>query len=161
MTDDSRWKLPVGLALAVVTLLVYFPSFSHDFVYYDDPVYVFQNVHVQAGLTADSARWAFQNFESGHWHPLTWLSLELVCTLYGGLNAAGYHLTNVLLHSANTVLLFLILSWLTGHRSGGIPMPHAPVPKSWDGHRKWPGTGGAVEVVLRPATGSSSQGPAA
>jgi tetratricopeptide (TPR) repeat protein len=109
------WKiLLVSLTLAVLTLLVYFPTLNCPFIYFDDPLYVFQNPQVQAGLTADSARWAFTTFDCGNWHPLTWLSLQLDSTLRGGLNAGGFHLTNVLLHMANTLLLFLVFGWMTG-----------------------------------------------
>jgi tetratricopeptide (TPR) repeat protein len=110
----SRVELSVGLGLAVLTLLVYCPSFDFPFVNFDDPDYVTQNPQVQAGLTADGIRWAFTTFTTGNWHPLTWLSLELDAALQGGQNAGGFHLTNVLLHSANTLLLFLVLSRMTG-----------------------------------------------
>jgi protein O-mannosyl-transferase len=107
-------ELSVSAALAVLTLLVYSPTFHYPFVRYDDPAYVYENPHVQAGLTADGARWAFTTFDCGNWHPLTWLSLQLDAQLYGGLNAGAFHRTNVLLHAANAVLLFLVLSRMTG-----------------------------------------------
>jgi tetratricopeptide (TPR) repeat protein len=103
----------VCVALSVLTLLVYCPTFHHPFVNYDDPVYVSQNSHVRSGLTLDGIRWAFTTFDCGNWHPLTWLSLQLDCTLYGGLKPGGFHLTNVLLHTANTLLLFLVFSRMT------------------------------------------------
>src|SRR5689334_5845558 len=88
----------VTVALTVLTLRVYAPTFQYPFVIYDDPVYVSENPHVRSGLTLDGVRWAFTTFDCGNWHPLTWLSLQLDSTLYGGLNAGGFHLTNVLLH---------------------------------------------------------------
>jgi tetratricopeptide (TPR) repeat protein len=114
--------LVVGVALAGLTLLVYCPCFDHPFVRLDDQDYVTRNPHVQAGLTADGVRWAFTTFACGNWHPLTWLSLELDATLYGGRNAGGFHLTNVLLHAANAVVLFLVLNRMTGAvwRSGAV-----------------------------------------
>jgi tetratricopeptide (TPR) repeat protein len=111
---DLRAELFLSAALALLTLLVYWPTFSFPFVDYDDPHYVFNNPHVQSGLTADNIRWAFTTFDCGNWHPLTWLSLQLDATLFGGQKAGGFHATNVLLHTANTVLLFLILVRLTG-----------------------------------------------
>src|SRR5262249_14924121 len=111
---DFLLGLFISVALAVGTMLVYSTSFDYPFVDYDDPVYVFENPHVQAGLTAASARWAFTTFDCGNWHPLTLLSLQLDATVYGGLNAGGFHRTNVLLHTANTLLLFLVLARLTG-----------------------------------------------
>jgi tetratricopeptide (TPR) repeat protein len=107
-------ELLLGLALALLTLLAYGRTFSHPFVEYDDPDYVSRNDHVRAGLTPDGVRWAFTTFACGNWHPLTWLSLQLDCELYGGLEPGGFHLTNVLLHAANGVLLFLVLGRLTG-----------------------------------------------
>jgi tetratricopeptide (TPR) repeat protein len=114
MTRDSLVEGFVSVTLAALTLLVYCPSFHYPFVNYDDGVYVFQNCRVQAGLSADSVRWAFTTFECGNWHPLTWLSLEVDYELYGGLRPGGFHLTNVLLHTANTLLLFGVLSRMTG-----------------------------------------------
>src|SRR5437588_9058201 len=67
----------VGVALVVLTLLVYARSFHYPFVNYDDPGYVSRNPHVAAGLTADGVRWAFTTLDCGYWQPVTWLSLEL------------------------------------------------------------------------------------
>jgi tetratricopeptide (TPR) repeat protein len=68
---------------------------------------------VQGGLTTASLRWAFATFHFGNWHPLTWLSLQLDATLHGTQHAAGFHVTNVLLHLASAVLLFLVLETMT------------------------------------------------
>jgi tetratricopeptide (TPR) repeat protein len=103
----------VALALAVVTLAVYAPVARHGFVDYDDDEYVFRNPRVRAGLSAEGVAWAFTSLEAANWHPLTWLSHMLDCDLYG-LRPAGHHLTNLVLHTLNVVLLFLILAWLTG-----------------------------------------------
>src|SRR5262249_49348239 len=69
--------------------------------------------HVQNGLTWDSLRWAFTTAHAYNWHPLTWLSHMADCELYG-LNPAGHHLTSLLLHAANSVLVFLLLRRMTG-----------------------------------------------
>ena len=113
-THHLRVSLSIGGLIALLTLLVYSPSLNYAFVEYDDQTYVYQNPHVQAGVTADGIRWAFTTFECANWHPLTWLSLQLDAALHGGLKAGGFHLTNVLLHALNTALLFLVLSRLTG-----------------------------------------------
>jgi hypothetical protein len=111
----SLLELSVSAALAVLTLLVYCVSFDYPLLEtFDDPIYVSQNPQVQTGLTAEGVRWAFTTFHGANWHPLTWLSLQLDATLHGGQNAGGYHLTNVLLHTANTLLLFLVLGRMTG-----------------------------------------------
>jgi tetratricopeptide (TPR) repeat protein len=101
------------LALATMTLAVYLPAVFHPFVNFDDYDYVTQNPHVQSGLSAETISWAFTSTEASNWHPLTWLSHALDCQLFG-LNPHGHHLTSVLLHTCNVVLLFLILQWATG-----------------------------------------------
>jgi len=102
----------VCLALGLITLALYLPAVRHDFIQYDDQQYVTENPRVQAGLTGHGLAWAF-GYHAGNWHPLTWLSHMLDCQIYG-LNPAGHHLTNVLLHIASTLLLFLVLNRMTG-----------------------------------------------
>jgi protein O-mannosyl-transferase len=99
--------------LAAGTLLVYAPAIFHPFINYDDSDYVTQNSHVQAGLDVKTLAWALTSTEQANWHPLTWLSHALDCQLYG-LNPHGHHLTSVLFHTANVVLLFLLLQAATG-----------------------------------------------
>jgi tetratricopeptide (TPR) repeat protein len=113
--DSTASKRTVGLiclALGLITFALYLPSVRFDFLSFDDQQYVTENRHAQDGLSAKGLVWAF-GFHAGNWHPLTWLSHMLDCQLYG-LHPAGHHLTNVLLHTANTVLLFLVLSRMTG-----------------------------------------------
>ncbi len=111
------WNLPskgvICLALGLITLAVFVPSLTHEFLAYDDQVYVTENPHVQAGLTWPGMEWAFRSSAASNWHPVTWLSHMLDCQLYG-LRPAGHHLTNVLLHTANCLLLFVVLSRMTG-----------------------------------------------
>jgi Flp pilus assembly protein TadD len=114
LSRESRIHLVVCGALALGTLLLYAPTFQYPFVNYDDPLYVYENQYVQGGLTPEGLRWVFTTFEGGNWHPLTWLSFQLDTAIYGGLNAGGFHFTNVLLHTVNTLLLFLVLSQMTG-----------------------------------------------
>lgn len=104
----------MSAALVLATLVVYAPVFRFPFVNFDDPDYVARNRFVQAGLSGQGVRWAFETFTCANWHPLTWISLQLDATLFGGNNSAGYHLTNVLFHAANGVLLFLVLESMTG-----------------------------------------------
>jgi protein O-mannosyl-transferase len=103
----------LSASLAVVTLIAYGPSFSHPFLNFDDFPYVAKNPHVQTGLKLESIGWAFTTFACGNWHPLTWMSLELDASLFGGQNAGAFHRTNVLLHAANAILLFLVLAQMT------------------------------------------------
>ena len=101
------------LFLLMATGLVYWQVLDHEFVNLDDLSYVTYNQHVQAGLTPQGIIWAFTTTHASNWHPLTWLSHMLDCQFYG-LNPKGHHLTNLLFHLANTVLLFLLLRRMTG-----------------------------------------------
>jgi tetratricopeptide (TPR) repeat protein len=112
---SRRQLLLICLFLLAAVLAGYGRSVGRNFTFVnaDDDEYVMANSHVQEGLTLDSIRWAFTSFDAYNWHPLTWLSLELDYQLYG-LWAPGFHLTNVLFHAANTLVLFLLLQRLTG-----------------------------------------------
>jgi protein O-mannosyl-transferase len=111
--DDERRILGLSVLLAVVTLAVFWPARGFDFVNFDDADYVTDNPHVQAGLTLEGVKWAFTSGHASNWHPLTWLSHMLDVNL-SGMGAAGPHFMNILLHSANTSLLFLLLGRMTG-----------------------------------------------
>ena len=103
----------VALLLAGATLATYWPVTGHPFVAYDDEFYVVNNSRVTAGFGWQEVRWAFTTFHEANWHPLTWLSHQLDVTLFG-LDAGRHHLTSLLIHTANTLLLFLLLGRLTG-----------------------------------------------
>lgn len=108
-----RRELVIIIALAVVTLGVYWQVRNHGFVNYDDGVYVTQNPMVRYGLTGKGLLWAFGFNDITYWHPLTWISHMIDCTLYG-LNPGGHHFSNLLLHGLNSLLLFLALRLMTG-----------------------------------------------
>ena len=103
----------ICLTLALVTGAIYWQTQTFDFVNYDDNNYVTDNPHVKAGLTANSIAWAFTSSHASNWHPLTWLSHMLDCELFG-LNPGRHHFVNLLLHVANTLVLFLLLRYMTG-----------------------------------------------
>jgi len=112
--NSHRWNvilLCLGLLASVV--ITYFPVLNNDFIFYDDPGYVLENPHVQSGLTWENFKWALVSTEGGNWHPMTWLSHMLDWQFFG-LNPRGHHLTNLLLHAANTMLVFLVLEGMTG-----------------------------------------------
>jgi len=113
--SSSSWKVTalLSLLLAAVTAVLYMRVAQYDFVNYDDTIYVTQNAQVQAGLTPETLRWAFTTYAVGTWHPLTWISHALDCDLFG-LDPAGPHSINVLLHVVNVMLLFWILRRATG-----------------------------------------------
>lgn len=98
--------------LVLVTFAVYVPALHHPFMFLDDQDYVVNNPHVH-GLSWGNVGWAFAHFHSSNWHPLTWISHMLDCSLWG-LNPTGHHLVNVLFHAANAALLFLLLIKITG-----------------------------------------------
>ncbi len=100
-------------ALAAATIAVYAQVVGHSFTNYDDPLYIMDNPHVRTGLSLENAVWAFRSGEVANWHPITWLSHQLDCTLYG-LNAGMHLLTNLMLHLASTLLLYLFLRKATG-----------------------------------------------
>jgi len=101
----------VGILLLV--LLAYYPVFGSYFVNYDDPSYVTSNNHVKSGITADSIKWAFTTFYFYNWHPLTWISHMLDVQLFG-MDPMWHHLTNLLLHIINSLLLFILFEKMTG-----------------------------------------------
>src|SRR5580698_8854645 len=109
----QKRRLIFCLLLALTTLALYNPVTHAPFLNYDDVVYVTDNPQVRAGLTWPTVVWAFHTSESSNWHPITWLSHALDCQIFG-LNPAGPHFMNILLHAANAVLLFLILQSATG-----------------------------------------------
>jgi Flp pilus assembly protein TadD len=115
MTDSgSRWqKWVVCLLLALAVLAVFWPALRCGFVSYDDVDYVTSNPPVQQGLHWQGIKWALTAEQAENWHPLTWVSHMIDCQLYG-LKPAGHHLSSVLLHAANSVLLFLLLNRMTG-----------------------------------------------
>jgi protein O-mannosyl-transferase len=110
MSGRQRKQWMPTLLLPALTWLAYFPVLRCGFVSYDDPYYI--NEKVKSGLTTDGIRWAFTTFYFGNWHPLVWLSLQLDAQLYGA-SAWGFHLTNLILHTAGVLCLFMVLHWMT------------------------------------------------
>jgi Flp pilus assembly protein TadD len=106
-------RLLVYLFLIMLPLAVFWQVQNYDFVNYDDDQYVTENRQVQAGLTWKGVIWAFTTNHASNWHPLTWLSHMLDCQIYG-LKPSGHHLTSILFHIVNTLLLFLLLERMTG-----------------------------------------------
>jgi protein O-mannosyl-transferase len=105
-------KALIGVVLLIAIVGVYWQSTGHEFIIYDDHVYVTDNVHVSTGLSSRNVLWAFTTIEASNWHPLTWLSHMLDCQIFG-LNPKGHHLTNILFHAANTLLLWYLLFYVT------------------------------------------------
>ena len=95
------------VAVGIVTLAVFAPALSNGFVSWDDPRALLDNPYIR-GLGPDNLRWMFTTFHMGPYQPLAWISLALDYQLWGGYDAAGFHLTAILLHAGAAMLLFLL-----------------------------------------------------
>lgn len=109
-------KLALGIsaALLVATMGLYYPVIHHPFANLDDMGYVYENLHVQEGLTWPTIKWALVTFDDHNWHPLTWISHSLDCQMFG-IDPAGHHIMNALWHSVDVVVLFWVLLLATGY----------------------------------------------
>jgi Flp pilus assembly protein TadD len=103
----------VYLLLIFATLVVFHRLPTHDFINLDDNLLVYENPQVLAGFTKEGVIWAFTQYHSEYWHPVTWLSHMLDCQVFG-LRPGLHHLTSLLFHLANCALLLLILRKMTG-----------------------------------------------
>jgi protein O-mannosyl-transferase len=108
----KRPVLGLCLLLAIGILAVYGQTVGFDFVDFDDQIHVVNNPMVPGGLTWSGIKWAFTTSHAGYWCPMTWISFMLDWDIFGG-GAWGFHLTNVVLHIANTLLLFWVLKRYT------------------------------------------------
>jgi len=110
-----RRKLALGLsaALLIATMALYYPVIHHPFANLDDMGYVYENLHVQDGLTWPTIKWAIRTFDDNNWHPLTWISHSMDCQMFG-IDPAGHHIMNALWHSIDAIVLFWVLLLATG-----------------------------------------------
>ena len=110
-----RPALIAGLCalLVIATIAAYWGLHASSFILLDDNMYVTENTHVQKGLSGETLAWAFTTMDQANWHPLTWISHLLDVRLFG-MNPGMHHLTSLLLHAVNAVLLLLLLFRLTG-----------------------------------------------
>ena len=110
---NSGWRLfAICIGLVALTWAVFGQTLRHQFVNYDDPLYVYDNPHVRAGLSWHGVAWAFTHVHSQNWHPLTTISHMIDCQLFG-LNPGAHHLVNVVWHSVAALLLFILLQKIT------------------------------------------------
>ena len=110
--DSDSITLPLCTGLALACLVIYGQTLAHGFISYDDGLYVFENPRVAAGLSWENVVWAFTSRTAMYVHPVTWLSHMLDCTIFG-LRPWGHHLTNLLLHALNAILLYLAFARMT------------------------------------------------
>src|SRR4051812_22030079 len=109
---QSKSTILICLGLLVAVFAVFSPALTCDFVNYDDLGYITTNQSIHHGITSESLKWAFTTGQQSNWHPLTWISHMLDIQMYG-LKPMGHHLTNLLFHAANSVLMFLLLRRMT------------------------------------------------
>ena len=95
-----------GIIIFLITFIIYTPALKNDLVNWDDPEYVYENSHISS-LTLHSCHWMLTTFHAGNWHPLTWLS-HAVDYAFFSLKPLGHHLTSIVLHGLNTLLVFLL-----------------------------------------------------
>ncbi|MEE8349747.1 MAG: tetratricopeptide repeat protein [Acidobacteriota bacterium] len=106
-------KMIVALFLAGIVLMVYSPVIDFEFVDLDDDLYVRDNLRITRGVTWDNLSWALSTFREGVWNPTTWVSFMLDYQLFG-MTPGAFHFTNVILHTASVILLFIVLQQMTG-----------------------------------------------
>jgi protein O-mannosyl-transferase len=105
-------NVAICVLILTVVMALYGRVISYPFVNYDDNNYVTENSHIQDGLTWSAVTWAFASTEHSNWHPLTWMSHALDCEVFG-LQPYGHHLTSIVLHALNSMLLFLLIFYTT------------------------------------------------
>ncbi|MCB0353160.1 MAG: tetratricopeptide repeat protein [Bdellovibrionales bacterium] len=108
-------NLTLSALLFLCVLLLYLPVLDFSFLNFDDNAYITENPFVVTGLSWENIEWAFLHTRVGHWHPLTWISHMLDCSLFG-LSPFVPHIENVLIHALNGVLVFLLLNRLFAER---------------------------------------------
>src|SRR5436190_17548697 len=131
---NPRWAVPLLLAVAV--LACFFPALSGEFVNWDDDANFLENPNYR-GLSPAHLRWMFTTDHLGNYQPLTWLTLGLDHAIWG-MNAGGYHLTNLMLHLASTLLFYYFLLLLLDRLAPGRPPA------------RWPAAIGALFFAIHP-----------
>ena len=108
-----RMALGASLLLVLATSLLYLPIVHDPFTNIDDQGYVYENLHVQEGLTWNMFKWAATTFDDNNWHPLTWISHAVDCQLFG-IDPAGHHAMAIAYHAVDVLVLFWVLLFATG-----------------------------------------------
>jgi protein O-mannosyl-transferase len=112
---DKKNNLLFYLLIILLASLPFLSLVNAEFVHWDDDVYVCDNQRVQNGLTPENVKWAFSTIYFGFYYPVTWLSHMLDCSLFG-LKAGGHHLTNIIIHMLNSLLLFTFFRRATSEK---------------------------------------------
>jgi tetratricopeptide (TPR) repeat protein len=109
----KKYTYLIIIFLIVASFIAFGRILGNDFINFDDGRLITENIHIKAGINAESIKWALTNSKLEYWHPLTWLSIMLDWNLFGA-NASGHHLVSLLWHLGSVILLFLFLSKTTG-----------------------------------------------
>jgi tetratricopeptide (TPR) repeat protein len=139
--DAARWLLP--LAVAVITVVAFAPALRAGFVTWDDDTNFIRNPDYR-GLAWENLRWMWSTFLLGHYVPLAWMTLGLDHVLWG-MDARGYHATNLVIHAANAVLLYMVACRL-------LPMTSGITPRQ----ARWPAALGALLYSVHPLRAESA-----
>jgi hypothetical protein len=107
MVSTKKFRYYLAFFIAVLTFVTFLPSLQNNFIAWDDNAYVYDNPYIRSTNMA-FFRWAFLNFYSSNWHPLTWISHAVDYAVWG-LNPMGHHLTNIILHSLNTFIVVILI----------------------------------------------------
>jgi protein O-mannosyl-transferase len=114
-SNSRRTNVLLGVALWLTTMVLYWPTAGYEFIHFDDPIFVIHNEHVNQGFTAEGIRWAFTKGEIDYWRPLTWLS-HMADVHFFGMNPGPHHVTSIVIHAVNAVLLFVVFQVALGNR---------------------------------------------
>ncbi len=106
-------KVIILCAIIGLTIFFYWNIQDHQFLNFDDNMYVSSNYHVKNGFSLENIKWAFTFTGLSYWHPLTWLSHMLDCQLFG-VKPGPQLLVNLTIHIFNALLLFFIILRMTG-----------------------------------------------
>ena len=121
----------LAASVSIITFLVYVPCLKNGFVNWDDNTYILENSHIRS-LTSDLFQWAFFDFYASNWHPLTWISHAIDYAIWG-LNPLGHHLSSLILHSANTFLLvLLVVALMDAYKESAKGNTRSPALAEWD-----------------------------
>ena len=114
LTSINKLKTVVTFLLIITTLVVYYRVGTFDFITFDDNIYVYEELHVKEGLSFQNVLWCLKHPHANNWHPITSISLFLNSSLFG-MNPGSYHFVNLAFHLANSLLLLLVLTLMTGN----------------------------------------------
>ena len=109
---ETLVRLSIVALLIIVTCFAFAQILNNGFINYDDNGYVTKNNHIRSGISVETIIWSFESFEQSNWHPFTWISHAIDCSIFG-LDARYHHAMNLLLHLLSSIILFYLLERIT------------------------------------------------